>query len=226
MNGSQSLSGVRVGVLAMDGFEQVELTIPVARLRKEGAAVTVVSLRPGRIRGMNAMFPGKKVKVDKTIVRVDAADFDALLLPGGFINPDFLRQSDRVLDLVREFDRSGKPIAVICHGPWVLVSADLVKGRRLASWPGIRDDVQNAGGTWVDEAAVRDGNWISSRSPLDMLAFNNGMVSLFAELANRGAPAHPQVLPRRNWPKLFAGAAVAALAVATVRRLNSPRFES
>jgi protease I len=221
MDGSQSLMGVRVGVLAMDGFEQVELTMPVSRLRKEGAAVTVISLRPGRIRGMNAMFPGKKVKVDKTIFRVDAADFDALLLPGGFINPDFLRQSDRVLELVREFDRDGKPIAVICHGPWVLVSAGLVKGRRLASWPGIRDDVQNAGGTWIDEAAVRDGNWISSRSPLDMLAFNNGMVSLFAELANRGAPARPQVAPQRSWRTLFAGAAVAALAVATVRKLNA-----
>lgn len=220
MIGSQSLKGVRVAVLAMDGFEQVELTIPVARLRKEGATVSVVSLRPGRIRGMNAMFPGKKVKVDQTIFSVNAADFDALLLPGGFINPDFLRQSDRVLELVREFDRSGKPIAVICHGPWVLVSANLVKGRQLASWPGIRDDIQNAGGTWIDEAAVRDRNWISSRSPADMLAFNNGMVSLFAELANRGAPAHPQA-PQRSWGKLLAGATVAALTVATVRRLNA-----
>src|SRR5690348_2707111 len=159
---TKRLQGLQVAALVADGFEQVELTFPKSRLEKEGATVEVISLRPGSVRGMNLLYPGKKVHVDRTIFTATASDYDALLQPGGFINPDFLRQSESALEFVREFDRAGKPIAVICHGPWVLVSAGLVRGRRLTSWPGIKDDVMNAGGMWEDSALVRDRNWVSS----------------------------------------------------------------
>jgi protease I len=176
----QHLEGIRVAILAADGFEQVELTRPRAKLLKHGATVEVVSLRPGAIRGMNLLAPGKKVKVDRTIFTADPDYYDALLIPGGFANPDFLRQSGHVLDFVREFDAAGKPIASLCHGPWVLISAGLVEGRRLTSWPGIRDDVRNAGGTWVDRAVAKDGNLITSRGPHDLLQFDRALVEHFS----------------------------------------------
>ena len=185
MSRSKPLLGIRVAALAADGFETVELTQPMKRLRKEGAEVRVVSLRSGRIAGLNFLKQGKRVRVDLTLEEMRGTDFDALLLPGGFVNPDFLRQSPRVLQLVREFDRANKPIAVICHAPWILISAGLVHGRRLTSWPGIADDVRNAGGVWLDAETVRDRNWVTSRSPLDLPAFNDAIVSLFAELAPR-----------------------------------------
>jgi protease I len=177
---NRELSGVRVAIVAADGFEQVELTRPRKQLLQHGASVEVISLRPGSIRGMNMLSKGKKVDVDRTIFTADPADYDALLIPGGLANPDYLRQSERVLDFVRSFDRAGKPIAAICHGPWVLISAGLVRGRRLTSWPGIKDDVVNAGGIWEDQAVVRDGNWISSRSPLDLMQFDRAIVEHFS----------------------------------------------
>ena len=177
----KKLKGLRVAVLAADGFEQVELTVPVKKLKREGALVEIVSLKPGSIRGMNLLYPGKKVRVDTTLREVKAADYDALLLPGGFVNPDMLRQSELALEFVRDFERLGRPVAVICHGPWLLVSADVVRGRRLTSWPGIRDDLQNAGGLWEDAPVVRDGTWVSSRGPHDLPEFMSAMVSLFAE---------------------------------------------
>jgi protease I len=179
----QQLVGHRIAVLAADGFEQVEVTYPVHALEKHGAEVEIVSLRPGSIRGMNLLYPGKKIDVDRTVFTADARHYDGLHIPGGFINPDFIRQSDRALEFVREFDAAGKPISVICHGPWVLISAGLVDGRRLTSWPGIRDDVQNAGGDWVDAAVVHDGNWVSSRGPQDLRAFDKAIVKHFAEHA-------------------------------------------
>jgi protease I len=175
------LRGLRVAALAADGFEQVELTIPMKALRKHGAAVEVVSLRPGAIRGMNLLLPGKKIGVDRLVGRADPEMYDALLLPGGFINPDFLRQSDDALEFARAFDQAGKPIAVICHGPWVLASAGLVGGRRITSWPGIKHDLINAGALWENRAVVRDGNWVSSRGPHDLRKFNKAMIELFAE---------------------------------------------
>lgn len=175
-----SLDGLRVAILAADGVEQIELTSPREKLEDHGAEVEVVSLRRGSIRAMNLMAPGKKVDVDRTVSAADAADYDALLLPGGHFGPDFLRQSEKALDFVRAMDRAGKPVAVICHGPWVLVSAGLVRGRQLTSWPGIRDDVRNAGGIWKDEAVVRDGNWVSSRGPQDLRKFNKAMLELFS----------------------------------------------
>jgi protease I len=219
MRSSQSLLGIRVAVLATDGFETVELTKPMTRLRKEGADARVVSLRPGRIKGMNFLWRGKRVRVDQTLAVTRANDFDALLLPGGFVSPDVLRQSPRVLQLVREFDRAGKPIAVICHGPWVLISAGLVHGRRLTSWPGIADDVRNAGGVWLDSAVVRDRNWISSRSPLDLPAFGDAMVGLFAELAPRRAIV--PVPPLRAARLLLTASALTTAILYARRRLAS-----
>jgi protease I len=175
------LEGKRVAVLAADGFESVELTIPVAALRAAGATTEVVSLHGGRIRGMNLTEPTLSVRVDRTLDAADAADYDALLLPGGFISPDFLRQSRLAREFVKSFDRANKPIASLCHGPWVLISAEIVVGRRLSAWPGIRDDIVHAGGVWRDEPLVRDGNWVTSRGPQDMDAFVAGMLECFAQ---------------------------------------------
>jgi protease I len=183
------LNGLRVAVLAADGFEQVEVTSPVDALRDHGAEVEIVSLHPGRIRGVNFLYPGKKVKVDRTLFTADAADYDALVIPGGLVGPDTLRQSEEALDFVRAAERAGKPIAVICHGPWLLISAGLIVRRNLTSWPGIRDDVRNAGGIWHDEPVIRDRNWVSSRGPHDLKAFNRAMLELFAE--------HVPAVPRR-----------------------------
>ncbi|MET0404112.1 MAG: type 1 glutamine amidotransferase domain-containing protein [Cystobacter sp.] len=200
------LKGIRVGVLAADGFEQVELTVPVKALRKRGAQVDIVSLKPGKIRGIHLMWPGKKVAVDETVERVRPKDFDALLIPGGFQNPDALRQSEAALDFVREMDRLGRPIATLCHGPWVLVSAGLVSGRKLASWPGIKDDLRNAGAEWHDESGMLDGRWFTSRGPQDMRTFLKGMVALFAAYAPRNHP----VEERSHWGR-WAVAAVLGL---------------
>lgn len=180
MNGNR-LAGKRVAVLAADGFEYVELSVPLAALRAAGAKTEVVSLHAGKIRGMNLTEPTLSVRVDRTLDDTDAAEYDALLLPGGFISPDFLRQSRRARDFVTAFDRANKPIATLCHGPWVLISAELVVGRRLSAWPGIRDDVVHAGGVWRDEPLVRDKNWVTSRGPQDMDDFIEGMLECFAE---------------------------------------------
>ncbi|MBZ4415114.1 type 1 glutamine amidotransferase domain-containing protein [Myxococcus sp. RHSTA-1-4] len=221
----KKLTGLRVAVLAADGFEQVELTIPLVVLKSLGADVTVVSLHKGKIRGMNLMSPGKKVSVDATLKDVKAADFDAVFIPGGFINPDTLRQSALAQDFVRDADTLNLPTAVICHGPWVLASAGLVEGRKLTSWPGIQDDVKNAGGEWVDAPVIRDRNWVSSRGPHDMSAFVHRMVEMFAEKMPEveARIAVQAEKPRRRWPKLLAGSlATAALGVGA-RRLVALR---
>lgn len=216
----KKLKGMRVAVLAADGFEQVELTRPVKKLEREGAEVTIVSLHKGHIRGMNLLAPGKKVHVDATLREVKAADFDAVLLPGGFVNPDFLRQSALALDFVRDADTLDLPMAVICHGPWVLVSAGLVEERRLTSWPGIRNDLENAGAYWEDEPVVRDGNWVSSRGPHDLLAFEHAMVELFAERMDPvRAREREQAPAARRWPKLLAGGLATAAVGLGLRQL-------
>jgi protease I len=188
------LQGVRVAVVAVDGVEQVEVTRPVKALRKAGADVRLLSLRPGRIRSVNFLWRGRKLPVDDTIFAADPDDYGALFLPGGFVNPDLLRQSERVLAFVRAFERDKKPIATLCHGPEVLISAGLVDGRRLASWRGIADDVRNAGGDWQNLAVVGDDNWVSSRSPADLPAFAPAMIELFAARAPRDLPAPPRRL--------------------------------
>jgi len=175
------LNGQRVAVLAADGFEYVELSVPVAALRAAGAKTEVVSLHAGKIRGMNLTEPTRSVRVDRTLDTADAADYDALLLPGGFIGPDFLRQSQLAREFVTAFDRANKPIATLCHGPLLLISAELVTGRRLSAWPGIREDIVHAGGIWRDEPLVRDQNWVTSRGPEDMAEFVEGMLLCFAQ---------------------------------------------
>jgi protease I len=220
------LTGLRVAVLAADGAEQVEITSPVEALTDHGAEVEIVSLRPGRLRTVNFLYPGKKVRVDRTLKTADAEDYDALLLPGGLISPDTLRQNEQALDFVRAFDRAGKPIAVICHGPWLLISAGLVVRRNLTCWPGIRDDVRNAGAVYHDEPLIIDRNWVSSRGPHDLRHFNRGMLELFAERVTL-APPRPEYTekrPRRHRArggapagKLLAGSVLAAGAAYLIR---------
>jgi protease I len=176
----RSLKGRRIAVLAADGFEKVELVVPLRTLRRAGATVEVVSLRRGRIRGVNLHLPASRVGVDRTVGQADPGAYDGLLVPGGFINPDLLRQSAEARAFVRAFAASGKPIVTLCHGPWVLASAGLLDGRTLTSWPGIRDDVVNAGATWLDQEVVRDGNLTTSRGPQDMTAFVPAMLDAFA----------------------------------------------
>lgn len=175
------LSGRRIAVLAADGFEKVELVVPLRALQLSGAKVDIVSLRKGRIRGVNLHMPASRIGVDKVVTDVDPDAYDGLLLPGGFINPDLLRQSAAARDFVRAFDHSGKPIVTLCHGPWVLASAGLLIGRTLTSWPGIRDDLVNAGATWLDREVVRDRNLVTSRGPQDLRAFVPAMLDIFAE---------------------------------------------
>jgi protease I len=198
----RTLKGRRVAVLAADGFEKVELTIPVAALKAAGAKVDIVSLRPGRIRGVNLHEPDGKVRVTQTLSDANAADYDALLVPGGFINPDLLRQSADARAFVRAFDMARKPIATLCHGPWVLASAGLLNGRTMTSWPGIRDDVVNAGATWLDEPVVWDHNLVTSRGPQDIVPFVKAMVQHFAGHAPMSASAthHEQSAPQRTEP--------------------------
>ena len=197
---STQLKGRRIAVLATDGFEKVELTIPVAALRSAGAEVDIVSLRRGSIRGVNLHKPANKVEVDKTLREADPADYDGLLIPGGYINPDMLRQSAEARDFVGAFDSADKPIATLCHGPWVLASAGLLDGRVLTSWPGIRDDMVNAGAKWLDREVVWDGNLITSRGPQDMVPFVRALKKHFAADASldkktramRSAPQHDE----------------------------------
>jgi len=165
------LSGKKIAILATDGFEQSELMEPLDRLRQAGATVEVISPSEGSIRGWNKKEWGQEVPVDRAVTGVNADDFDALILPGGQINPDLLRTDRPSVNLVREFAASGKPLAAICHAPWLLVEADLLRGRKVTSYHSIKTDVSNAGGNWTDAEVVVDGNIITSRSPDDLPAF-------------------------------------------------------
>jgi len=167
----------RVLIIATDGFEQSELMEPKRLLEEAGAEVTVASLRPGEIRGWDKENWGESVAVDLLVGNVSAEDYDALLLPGGQINPDVLRTQRAVIELIREFDAAGKPIAAICHAPWLLAEADLIEGRTVTSWPSIRTDLANAGAAVVDEAVVVDGNLITSRKPDDIPAFTEALMA-------------------------------------------------
>jgi protease I len=185
MQHTRRLAGRKIAALAADGFEKVELVIPLRALQLSGAKVDVVSLRSGRIRGVNLHMPASRIGVDKVVTDADPDAYDGLLLPGGFINPDLLRQSAAAREFVRRFDHSGKPIVTLCHGPWVLASAGLLTGRTLTSWPGIRDDLVNAGAIWLDRELVRDRNLVTSRGPQDMRAFVPAMLNIFAEPTNQ-----------------------------------------
>src|SRR6202158_972937 len=175
------LTDFRVAVLANDGFEESELTEPVKALKDAGAEVTILSLKPGKIQGVrHDIDKTVKVKVDRTIGNVSAEDFDAVHLPGGTVNADSLRMVPEVQAFLRAMQETGKPIAAICHAPWELISAGLVPGRTLTSYHTIQDDIRNAGGTWVDREVVEDGNWVTSRQPSDLPAFNRAMLDLFS----------------------------------------------
>lgn len=179
------LDGMRVAILVSDDFEQAEMTEPRKALDQAGANTVLIAPKPGQVTGMNHDTKTDSFNVDMTLDAANPNDFDAVLLPGGALNADFLRMNPQAQNFVRQFDSSGKPIAFICHAPWLLVSAGCVKGRTLTSWPSIQDDIRNAGATWVDKEMVRVGNWVSSRSPKDLGAFNPGMISLFAEYKSR-----------------------------------------
>jgi protease I len=173
--------GKRVAVVAADMVEQVELTEPWQALEESGAKPELVSIRPGKIQGFNHFDKADTFKVDKTIEEVTADDYDALLLPGGVGNPDILRTNEHVVGFIRQFFEQGKPVAAICHGPWTLVEADVVRGRRLTSWPSVKTDIRNAGGEWVDEEVVVDRGLVTSRKPDDLRSFNAKMLEEFAE---------------------------------------------
>lgn len=175
------LDGKKVAILVASGFEQVEMTKPRAALKDAGAETKIVSPKAGQIQGMNHADKGDKFDVDLTLDDANPEDFDALLIPGGLLNPDELRSTPAATDFARHFFDAGKPVAAICHGPWVLIDAGVVEGRTLTSWPAIQTDVKNAGGTWVDEEVVVDNGLVTSRKPDDIPAFNKKMIEEFAE---------------------------------------------
>lgn len=178
---SRNLEGLRVAILATNGVEQPELTEPRKALDEAGAKTKLISLKPGKIYAFKHHDKGDQFNVDLTLDEANPEDFDAVLLPGGALNADTIRVEERAQKFVKSADQSGKPIAVICHAPWLLVSAGLVRGRHMTSYHTIQDDMRNAGANWVDQQVVRDRNWVSSRQPSDIPAFNREMISLFAE---------------------------------------------
>jgi protease I len=176
----ETLKNKKVAILAADMFERVELEEPRKALEDAGAEVEVVSIHDGEIKGFDHFDPANTVKVDRTIEEASPDDYDALMIPGGVGNPDQLRGDENVVSFVREFHRAGKPMAVICHGPWVLVEAGVVRGKRVTSWPTLQTDIRNAGGDWVNEEVVVDGNLVTSRKPDDIPAFNREMERIFS----------------------------------------------
>jgi protease I len=178
---ARKLEGKKVAILVADGFEQVEMTKPRNALDEAGAETKIVSPRSGQIQGMHHGDKGDKFDVDLTLDEARPEDFDALMIPGGLINPDKLRGTAEALDFVRHFFEEGKPAAVICHGPWVLIDAGVVRGRTLTSWPNIKTDVKNAGGKWVNEEVVVDNGLVTSRKREDIPAFNRKMIEEFSE---------------------------------------------
>jgi len=190
---AKDLTGKRIAILVDEGFEQVELVKPRKALDKAGAETQVVSpqTEQGQVRGWNMKRWGKFVAIDVPLESADPSTFDALLLPGGVMNPDKLRINPKAVEFVKHFFDAGKPVAAICHAPWTLVEADVVKGRTLTSWPSLRTDIRNAGGSWVDQEVVTDNGLVTSRMPDDIRAFNKKMIEQFAEGAE-GEPAMRQ----------------------------------
>ncbi len=175
------LQGKKIAFLATDGVEQVEYTEPRKAVEQAGGTAQLVSLQPGKVQGFNHLDRGDTFPVDKAVSDASADDYDGLVLPGGVANPDRLRTDPDAVQFVRSFFEAGKPVAAICHGPWTLVEADVVKGRTLTSWPSLRTDIENAGGAWVDEEVHVDRGLVTSRKPDDLPAFNAKLVEEFAE---------------------------------------------
>jgi protease I len=183
---AQDLSGVKVAILVTEGFEQRELIEPRKALDDAGADTKIVSPDKGEVQGWNHYDKGQKFPVDVPLTSANPADFDALLLPGGVANPDQLRMKPEAVKFVKDFFDAGKPVAVICHGPWTLIEAGVVRGRKMTSWPSVKTDLVNAGAEWVDEEVVVDNGLVSSRKPDDIPAFNDKMIEEFAEGKHRG----------------------------------------
>jgi protease I len=181
----QQILTKQVAILAADGFEQAELEEPMKALIDAGATVSIISPNKHEIQAMRHADKGDCFGVDLNLEKANPDDFDALMLPGGLMNPDTLRSTPAAVDFVRSFGKAGKPIAAICHGPWLLIEADLVRGRRLTSWPAIKTDIRNAGGDWVDEEVVVDNGMVTSRNPGDIPAFNAKMIDAARWLATR-----------------------------------------
>jgi len=184
-----SLKGMTIAILVEDGFEQVELTRPQRALDVEGADTRIVSPRRDHVRAWNFKDWGEEFPVDVGLTRAQSSDFHALLLPGGVMNPDALRMQPKAVEFVKAFFDAGKPVAVICHGPWTVIEAGAARGRRIASWPSLKTDLRNAGAEWVDEEVVVDGNLVSSRKPDDIPAFNREMIALFARARGQARSA-------------------------------------
>ncbi len=182
-----ALSGKKVAILVTDGFEQVELIEPRKALDQAGASTRIVSPKKDRVRGWNHTEWGDEIKVDVPLDQARPQDFDALLLPGGVINPDKLRLEPKAIEFVKAFFDSNKPVAAICHGPWTIIDAGAARGRKITSWPSLKTDLRNAGADWVDQEVVNDRNLVTSRKPDDIPAFNRGMIELFSRSAAQRA---------------------------------------
>ncbi len=195
-----NLNGKRVAILVTEGFEQIEMTSPREALEKAGAKCVLISPKGGPVLGFKHHDKADKFKVDLELSKANAGEFDAVLLPGGVISSDALRIEKKAQQFVQEIDRAGKPIMVICHGPWLLISAGLVKGRTITSWPTLQDDLRNAGADWVDKECVRDRNWVSSRKPDDLPLFNREMVKAIEEIkAGKTARAEDRETPEARF---------------------------
>ena len=195
---TNKLTGKRVAILATDGVEQVELTEPRKALDEAGAKTTLVSPKSGKIKGWQHDHWGEELKVDLALESANADTFDALLLPGGVMNPDQLRMNKQAVQFVRSFFDSGKPVAAICHAPWMLVEADVVSGRSVTSWPSLQTDLRNAGADWLDREVVTDQGLVTSRKPDDIPAFNRKMIEEFAEGEHEGQHAAAHATARRE----------------------------
>jgi protease I len=175
-----NITGMKVAILIEDGFEQVEMVEPRKALDQAGAETSVVSPRNEHVRAWNLTEWGDNFPVDVALDRARPDDFDALLLPGGVINPDKLRMQPKAVAFAKAFFDAGKPVAAICHGPWTVIETGAARGRRIASWPSLKTDLRNAGAEWMDQEAVVDGNLVSSRKPDDIPAFNRAMIDVFS----------------------------------------------
>ncbi len=178
---TEQLNNKKVAILATDGVEQVELTQPKQALEQAGAQTHVISPKSGNIQGWNHFDKGDQIPVDVSLDSANPNDYDALVLPGGVVNPDQLRINPEAVQFIKSFFEAGKPVAAICHGPWTLIEADVVKGRTLTSWPSLKTDLRNAGATWVDQEVVVDQGLVTSRNPQDIPAFNSKIIEEFAE---------------------------------------------
>lgn len=188
---SGKLKGLRVAIVATEGFEQAELTKPKEALEKAGAHVDVISpksgIKSGKIKGWNMTDWGDSVKVDVELSEAKPANYDALVLPGGVMNPDKLRMDAQAVAFIKSFFNSNKPVASICHGPWTLIEADVVRGKKMTSWPSLQTDLRNAGAQWIDEEVVEDSGLVTSRKPDDLPAFNQRAIELFSKMIHHAA---------------------------------------